>query len=32
MEYRDEKSKKEAEEACVKLWNNGRVVNFGRGE
>ena len=26
------KSKKEAELASVNLWNNGRVVNFGRGE
>ena len=32
MEYKDEKSKKEAELASVNLWNNGRVVNFGRGE
>jgi len=32
MVYKDEKSKKEAELASVKLWNDGRVVNFGRGE
>lgn len=32
MEYKDEKTKKEAELASVNLWNNGRVVNFGRGE
>ena len=32
MEYKDEKSKKAAELASVDLWNNGRVVNFGRGE
>ena len=27
MEYKDEKTKKEAELASVELWNNGRVAN-----
>ena len=32
MEYKDEKSKKAAEEGSVNAWNQGKVVNFGRGE
>ena len=32
MEYSDEKSKKAAEEGSVNAWNQGKVVNFGRGE
>ena len=31
-EYKDEVSKKAAEEGVVFAWNQGKVVNFGRGE
>ena len=32
MEYKDDASRKQAEEGVVYAWNQGKVVNFGRGE
>ena len=32
MEYKDDASRTKAEEGVVYAWNQGKVVNFGRGE